>query len=251
MKYNTFCFLFCLINGFIMLILPGCKHVDKPPFAAPVFKPAAGTYDTAQGVILLTDQRATGTYWTDGNGEPKKPYSVGDLIPVDGAHGTSVTIKAFSEDLKNKQRSEVVTAVYHFQKRDNESFTKGKTIAGMIADKQPEEAVIMMKNFSETCNMDDCKSGFLAAGGEEKVWDLLIAACNSPEFDTGADYGNKLQKEKLLDADIVEYMKNSLKNAPGANKLAFSAGFISVFKDDRSTARHHMDSLWLWTMPGE
>lgn len=126
----------------------------------------------------------------------------------------------------------------------------GKKLFAFIKHHQHEWAVIGLRESLEEVNLEDCKSSFLEEGSTEADWQLLLEASKNPEFENGLRYAEKLKAEKILDVDIVEYMKSTLRNAGDASKLGFSAGFISNFAE-RNRALNHLHTLWIWAMPSE
>ena len=232
------------------LLLGGCATVPLPPPAPPSAYPPEGTYSNAQTVTLTPSAGAGSTYWTLDGSEPNnmdRAYT--GPITVDGDNGVTVTLKAVSYDTFGK-RGPVLRASYLFAKQDPHSVAVGKQLAALVAEQRHEEAVIELKAVLPRATLEDCRSGFFDAGGSEKDWSLLLDSAKSPDFETGANYGQKLRAGSILDADVVEYMKGTLKNAAASSKLGFSAGFMSVF-DDHSAARYHLDTLWIWAMPSE
>lgn len=139
---------------------------------------------------------------------------------------------------------------------DQSSVALGKELFGLAGQQKPLQAVIRLReslkqvNRVNQVNLDDCNFGFREAGGQKADWLLLLEAAKSPEFQNGARYGEKLKAKTILNVDIVEYIRNTLINADKARKLAFSAGFVSVF-DKPSRARDHLDTIWIWALPSE
>ncbi len=130
-------------------------------------------------------------------------------------------------------------------KYDSAMLKLGEDLALLVKNKRHEEAIIRLNKRLNTLKKQDCLKGFENAGGLKKEWDLILQAANSYEFEAGKNYGAKLLASKLQDADVVEYIRVSLKNASNVNKLAFYAGFISAFKNV-DVGRNHLDTLWLW-----
>ena len=124
----------------------------------------------------------------------------------------------------------------------------GKRLFALLKEKKHEEAVIALRHSLKGLYKKQCMDSFLKEGGIKEEWNLLFQAAQSSEFDAGKNYGNKLQAKELQDADVVEYIKGALRNAPDFKKLAFSAGFISTFQN-KQIGLDHLDTLWIWAMP--
>ena len=131
----------------------------------------------------------------------------------------------------------------------------GMEIYRFCVENRAEFCVIKVKQILEQHGADDpsIKQGFIEAGGVEENWVRYSQAARDVEFDSGVTYAEKLKVEKIMDADIVEYVKATLKNASKTKKLAFSAGFVSAFegREQRKRALDHFYTLWLWAMPSE
>ena len=133
------------------------------------------------------------------------------------------------------------------QMQVSHSVELGKKLSALVKDKRHEEAVIELRNSLNGLYEKECEKSFTEAGVTKKDWNLLLNAAKSSEFEAGKNYGTKLRANRLQDADVVEYIKGTLRNAPDFKKLAFSAGFVSVFKDHKR-GRDHLDTLWIWAM---
>lgn len=126
----------------------------------------------------------------------------------------------------------------------------GKDLFALVTQKMHELCVIKLRENLQSCVETDIKFGFMEAGGSEDTWELLIQAAKYTEFENGSRYGDKLKADKILDVDVVEYIRSTLKNADNPKKLAFSAGFISVF-ENRDRALAHLDTIWIWALPSD
>ena len=133
--------------------------------------------------------------------------------------------------------------------RNQKAVELGQQVGALVADGKHEIAVIQLREGLAGFNEADCGAGFVASGGSADEWTLVLEAARDKEFETGAQYGKRLQAESVLDADVVEYVKSTLRNAPRSRQLAFASGFVSVF-EEMGRALHHFHTLWMWAMPG-
>ena len=134
--------------------------------------------------------------------------------------------------------------------RNSESVELGKELFIFAGQGKLELGVIRLRKGLQRLNETDCEFGFIEAGGSQDNWKIYVETARNSEFETGMRYGEKLSDNKILDVDVVEYLKSTLKNADRARKLAFSAGFVSVFPDYQR-GLDHLHTMWIWAMPSD